>query len=165
MHYETTALAVANYFIRFYSEEETSKGYPLDNLRLNKLVYISYGVVYGYLKKRLYGDRIEAWRYGPVIPSVYHVFKCNGYSPIQDEVYVLNDDEGKLDVSLKEVRECLDAVMNAYNDTESVVLIERTHSIGSPWWYALQGKVGEKGVEIEKKMIEEYYYDFGQNKK
>ena len=156
MQYETTALAVANYFIDAYQQrKESERGYPIDLLRLNKLVYISYGIIYGYLRKRLYADRIEAWRYGPVIPSVYHTFKHKGRSPITEPVKV-PDEVCRLDEN-SAMESWLDGIMDIYSNESGVDLIERTHACGSPWWRALRGREGEKNVEIKKGVIEDHY--------
>lgn len=158
MEYETTALAVANYLVQ--TCPKTTKGdgmgYPIDLLRLNKLVYISYGIVYGYLEERLYEDKIEAWKYGPVVPSVYHAFKHNGHETIKHEVEVPNE-VWKLGDDLEEEKKLIDKIMGAYSGASGRDLIERTHVCGTPWWYALQGREGERNVEIRKDYVEVYY--------
>lgn len=49
----------------------------LTNMKLNKLVYFAYAES---LRdgRRLFDEQIEAWPYGPVVPSVYHAFRSNG---------------------------------------------------------------------------------------
>ncbi len=69
------ALGVANELI----DLADSDGKDLTLLKLVKLVFLSYafGLVLAkdepLIDPRF--DKVEAWRYGPVIPSVYHSFK------------------------------------------------------------------------------------------
>ena len=63
---KTTALNVANYLY--------SKGFT-DKIKIQKLLYISFGFYSYFQKENLFDDKIEAWQYGPVIPNVYHNFK------------------------------------------------------------------------------------------
>ena len=74
---ETDALAIANYFVRKGLSDTV--GEKLTLLRLVKYVYIAYGFSLALIDKSIINDRfdrVEAWKYGPVIPSVYHSF-CN----------------------------------------------------------------------------------------
>ena len=65
-----TAFHIANYFLWRAWEE----GVEVTPLKLIKLVYIAYGwnLVLNKDRPKLFEERIEAWKYGPVIPSVYH---------------------------------------------------------------------------------------------
>ena len=46
----------------------------LTPLHINKLVFFSHGWNLGILKKPLIVDVVEAWKYGPIIPSIYQTF-------------------------------------------------------------------------------------------
>ena len=80
---EVNALAVANYFVELSKRDKV----PLHLLGLVKRVYIAHGFSLAITGRPLIDprfDRIEAWKYGPVIPSVYHSFKHNKYDPITE---------------------------------------------------------------------------------
>ena len=78
-----SASCIANYFI------ENTKS--IDNLRLNKFVYIAYGLALVYKERELFKDRIEAWEYGPVIPAIYHEFRSNiSAKKITEQSYILD---------------------------------------------------------------------------
>ena len=62
-------LSVANFFI----DQENNK--DVDNIKVNKLVYVSLGFSLGMEDFVLFDEDVEAWKFGPVIPSVYHHFK------------------------------------------------------------------------------------------
>ena len=79
-----SALSVANYFV----DKSLKETKALKPLKLMKLVYIAHGYMlamlgYSVFSKRF--DKVEAWKFGPVIPSVYHSFKRYGNQPITEK--------------------------------------------------------------------------------
>ena len=132
------ATHIANYFLWRADEEGIE---DMTTVKLIKLVYFSYGWNLAIFDKKLFNERIEAWRYGPVIPSIYHEFKKFGASKIKryaidvaidtgDKTYpvVDEDDENTLLV--------LNAVWNIYKDKNGSVLSNITHEKSSPWEHA-----------------------------
>lgn len=72
------AKSVANYVIAYGMKI----GHPVSNLQLQKILY--YIQVY-FLKKKgipFFKDEIEAWQFGPVIPTVYYQYAAFGPAPI-----------------------------------------------------------------------------------
>ena len=83
------ALSVANYFLELAHKENR----PIHLLGLVKRVYIAHGFSLAMLDKPLIDPRfdpVEAWKYGPVIPSVYHSFKQYKASPITEPTVIWN---------------------------------------------------------------------------
>ena len=70
---------IANYFIWKADQDKIE---DLTSMKLIKLVYFSYAWHYAIFNKKLFTEKIEAWRYGPVIPSIYHEFKRFGNSKV-----------------------------------------------------------------------------------
>lgn len=103
-----------------------------------------------YTNKLLFNDDIEAWRYGPVIPSIYHAVKYYRNEPVKSDFFDEADDT--LDDDAKEV---INAVMNTYGRFGALELSTITHMKGSPW----EKTVKEKGVDrvISDLVIHEYY--------
>src|SRR5882724_82988 len=66
-----TSLSIANYFIKKARES----GAEMTPMKLIKLVYISYGWYLAFANKPLINEKVQAWKYGPVVPSVYQEFK------------------------------------------------------------------------------------------
>jgi uncharacterized phage-associated protein len=69
-----SAKAVANFFLE--REQDMS------SLKLQKLVYFAHGWHWALYDRPLIDERVEAWAWGPVIPSLYHEFKDRGAGPI-----------------------------------------------------------------------------------
>src|SRR5438093_6238406 len=111
--------AIANYFI----EKSAETGVPLSPMKLIKLVYLAHGWHLALTGKPLITEPIEAWKYGPVIASLYHVFKRygNGNLPITAKVStaVLPDDP--------DLKKLLDKVWDSYGKYSAVQLSTLTH--------------------------------------
>src|SRR4051794_9267350 len=73
-----SAKSIANFFIGLAA----AKGEKLSPMKLQKLLYYACGWYAGYTGQPLIDEAIEAWDYGPVIPSIYHEFKRFGSGSI-----------------------------------------------------------------------------------
>lgn len=72
------AESVANYVIAYGMKI----GHPVSNLQLQKILYY---IQVHFLKKKgipFFKDEIEAWQFGPVIPTVYYQYATWGPAPI-----------------------------------------------------------------------------------
>ena len=146
---------VANYFI-YRAEEENVN--DLTVMKLLKLVYFSYAWSLAVLEKKIFAEPIEAWPYGPVIPSIYHEFKDCGVKNItrysvkfdlekQDESYPIIETEKEPEIS-----KVLGAVWAMYKDCDGWNLSEITHEKNSPWDKTIQErKKIMQDAEIEKR--------------
>jgi uncharacterized phage-associated protein len=73
------AINVAELFLSWAHRD----GDLITNLKMQKLLYYAQAWhLVNFNKKPLFNDGIEAWDFGPVIPSVYHEYKTFGYRPI-----------------------------------------------------------------------------------
>lgn len=154
-----SALSIANYFI----DLAQSQGKEIKPLRLMKLVYIAHGFMLAMLNRSVLNprfDKVEAWKYGPVIPSVYHSFKIYGNNPITKKttVFIDMDEEGPHDIEYKiatpqledaEARQICNFVFKRYEKFSDWDLVEFLHKPQSPW-----GLVYKEG---ENKIIPDLY--------
>lgn len=157
------AIAIANYFIDKANSDDSAP-YQLTLLRLVKYVYIAYGFAMAILDKVIIDkrfDTVEAWKYGPVIPSVYHSFKHNKNNPITEKsmIAVSENEEGDLNfifptVTDKNILLVLDFVWNRYRDKSTSDLIDLLHKPGTPWHYCYKQGCN---AEIYDEMTKAYY--------
>lgn len=97
----------------------------MSNLKLQKMLYYEQGFHLAVFGKPLFGEDIEAWNYGPVVPGVYEKFAGNGKRGIVPPENVDFD----LD---KESGELFDEVFGIYNQFSAAKLVEMTHG-ETPW--------------------------------
>src|SRR5579871_2106878 len=60
---------------RFFIEKAHQSGKDISPMKLIKLVYIAHAWNLAFYKKPLISESVQAWKYGPVIESLYHGFK------------------------------------------------------------------------------------------
>lgn len=138
---------IANYFL----DKADAEGRAITPLKLIKLVYIAYGWVLALLGRKLFDENIEAWKHGPVIPSLYHEFKHYQGAPITDDAQWYDLDTGKsfrptIKADDKAVRSILDKVWAAYKMFSGWALREKTHEAGTPWKRTFDPKVMSKPI-------------------
>lgn len=145
--------AVANEFLK--------KSNEISVLKLVKLCYIAQGFSLAVLDRPIFNDdRIEAWRYGPVVPSIYHEFKHFGRKNITtksqfvtftedfnfiEETPVLTDENDKKIVQI---------VWNMYGGLSANRLVDLTHKSGTPWDLTYRPNLNNI---IPNDLIKEYY--------
>ncbi len=107
-----------------------AQGKSFSNLQLQKLTYVAHGLSLAIHKRPLVVDDVFAWKYGPVLPSVYFRFKAHGSAPITEQRDVILDAESDTIVN--------DVVSKLGHFTGSQ-LVELTHRTGSPWHQTWDG--------------------------
>lgn len=142
-----TATDVANYFIYLGSKKvigDNKEREGVTNLKLQKMLYLAQAYFLAKFGKPLFSDKIEAWEFGPVVPSVYHKLKKHSSNPI-----ILEEDKTKI---AEEDKEILQKIWDAFGGYSASKLVDITHA-HSPW------KDAYKSVnkEISNKVISEYY--------
>lgn len=147
-----SALTVANYFLDKASQEARA----LTPMQLIKLVYIAHGWHLGYFSRPLFNESVEAWKFGPVIDSVYQRTRRFGSSAVVGMLPGASPHNGAFD---ENVRSLLDSVWDAYKGFGGLQLSAMTHKKGTPWdvaWNEKGGK-GQYHAEIENSDIESHY--------
>ncbi len=141
------SIAIANYFI----DKSLSENTDITLLKLVKLVYIAHGYMLALLDKSFIEsryDRVEAWRFGPVIPNVYHTFKHNKNNPIKEKGVICLFDDKDMPFVVPEIVEepkfILDFVWKRYGKLSASELVDLLHQKGTPWnYYYQEGKNNE----------------------
>ena len=127
----------------------TKEGEPTTPLHLVKLVYISHGWMLGLHGTPLIQEDVEAWKYGPVIPAIYHRYKPFGGYHIQ---LPTKSREGQMD---EDQQELVEAVEEGYRRFSAVELSAMTHRSGSPWDVTV--KKSRLGAVIPVPLIQKHY--------
>lgn len=123
---------------------------PMTAMKLQKLVYYSQAWSLVWDDKPLFGERIEAWAMGPVVPDLYNAHR--GLFMVQQIP------QGNPEALSPEGRETVDAVLNYYGGKTAQWLSDLTHQ-ERPWQQAREGfGPGEPcGNEITAASMAEYY--------
>lgn len=152
-----SSLLIADYIL-------SKHDYIFTSFKLIKMIYIAHGRTLAAFDKPLIHDRIEAWRYGPVIPVLYHELKMWGDKKIQNLHYCGTDiNNAKLCKerlnffkTIISSQECsiVDNVINEFGNRSFEDLQLLCHARGSPWDACYDGKMY---AEIPDERIKKYY--------
>lgn len=132
------------------------KDLQLSNLQLQKLVYIAHGYMLGWKSTPLVNDEIQAWKYGPVIHSIYNQFKENGANKVPTEG--IDNVTIDADFTADEII-CLNGVLDLYANRTPESLITTTHQENTPWdevWNKSGGK-SSYFAKIPNELIKNHY--------
>ncbi len=142
-----TAGNVAKYIIYLASQPfvgDNNEREGITNLKLQKVLYFVQAYSLSKLGKSLFTDKIEAWEYGPVVPSVYRKYKEKKSDPIISE-------EDKSSLS-EEDKEIVQKVWNTFGGYSASRLVDITHA-HTPWKQASKSTI----KLISDKALKEYY--------
>lgn len=119
--------------------------FPMSHLKLQKILYLCYEK---FLKKTgipLFKDEIYAWKYGPVVESVYHQYKIYGSDVIpyeEDDTVIIPVDKITIPPSFMRILvsehgevalSIILTVLKKYGKYTAGELVEITHMEGTPW--------------------------------
>jgi uncharacterized phage-associated protein len=132
-----SAAAVANEFLHIAHRE----GKRVTPLKMQKLVYFAHGWHLAITGKPLITEPIQAWQYGPVISSLYQIFKEAGSNPIHFPASVpiqggyipakLEREGRPQEVAI--AKRIIERVWQQYGRYTAAQLTTITHSNNSPW--------------------------------
>jgi uncharacterized phage-associated protein len=157
------ARAIANYFLELAKRDVKT----LDLMKIQKLVYLAHGWSLAISGKPLITDKVEAWKYGPVIRSIYREFAHAGSGPIKQPAFDAKFIDGKLvfsplkledigDPENENVKRLLNEVWKAYGGYSGIQLSNYTHEVGSPWADTWRS---EGGIDIIPDALIKTYFE------
>ena len=103
------------------------RGMETTPMHVLKLVYICHGWVLGLTDQPLVDEPVEAWRYGPVLPSVYRRYKSFG----RDSITAVPIDRSEM--LGEQQREFVEVVEEVYRNYSALELSSLTHRPDTPW--------------------------------
>lgn len=124
-----TATAIANFFIGKGMQEDK----PVDQMKVQKLVYFAHGWHLAIAGEPLLNEAIEAWRFGPVIPSLYNSLKYSGNQSITKPIEIFEFDGALANGSNNELNLFLSGIWNLYSPFTGIQLSNMTHEEETPW--------------------------------
>lgn len=127
-----SAMEIAKYVVN----KCTNDKHPISNLQLQKILYY---IQKEYLKSgdMAFGEEIEAWQFGPVVPYVYYEFAGSGAMPIiaRYDIGLEWSDEERINRIVEEKR-----ALNPWD------LVADSHKPGGPWESVYQEGKGYRRV-------------------
>lgn len=149
-------LAVANFFI----QKSFDSGIEVTTMKAIKLVYISHGWHLGIYETPLINEAVQAWKYGPVVESVYQEFKNYGSKDIT-KLYETTTEKGTSVIPVIDDTTIpfLDRIWEVYKNYNGLQLSTLTHQKGTPWDIVWNEKGGCKknSAIISNDIIQEHY--------
>ena len=127
-----TALNVANTFLARAKQDNVD----VTPMKLQKLIYIFYKE---YLKKtneKLFEEKFEVWKYGPVLSDVHYAFQKYRANAVDDFYY--DDNKRKNYTTVKLIPgtafySVFNAVWNKYSHYSGTFLSNLTYQDGTAW--------------------------------
>ena len=158
-----SAKAVGNYFLDRY------RGHGITPLKLQKLVYLAHGwnFVFRPNVPLIEDEHAEAWRYGPVFPSLYYEFRDLGRQPISRLATELELDPKDMKTVLTRVpripetdgviHHFLGEIWRIYGGYSGVQLSELCHKPQSPWYTTRAQNPTLRNANIDNELIRRHY--------
>ena len=138
---------IANELITIANQHDQS----MSIMRLLKLSYMAHGWTLAIVDEPLVNDYVQAWRYGPVIPSIYYAFRPHGVYGLQKIRMV------KEQIIDDKTCDLMNAVYKMYLNLSDGQLSQLTHIRGGPWHKTY--RPGKLGIVIPNGLISEHFKD------
>lgn len=135
---------IANYMI----DKKKDDG-GLRPLQLIKLVYIAHGWFLAFTNGiALLREPVQAWKYGPVVPSLYHAVKGSR------EIVKLLPGAQSWNILHQDERKILNETLELYGHFTGTQLSSLTHQKDTPWAETWDGTFYN---DIPNELIRDYY--------
>lgn len=150
------ATAVANEFLGLAH----AYGEALTPMKIPKLVYFAHGWHLAVTGKPLISEGVQAWEYGPVIPSLYFELRAHGNQavrfPREDGRPALRMDQcGRPIEEVQLAQQIIRKVWETHGGFTAARLSNASHAPDSPWSQIY--REGIKSIQIPDDMIRNYF--------
>lgn len=151
-----SSLLIASAFVK----KGIDTGQPITQMKLQKMVYFAQGVHLALYDESLITESFQAWKYGPVIPDIYHAYKMYGSNPINEVTWVLNGACSDEDLALmsENAKKTINYTWDSLKGINAVQLSNWTHKEGSPWKKYYTDGIND--VRIPNEDITSYFNQF-----
>lgn len=119
-------------------------------LKLQKLLYLAQGYSYAFYDRPLFNDELEGWVHGPVVRTVYDIFKNYQYNSIDTNFEVEELDD--------EAQDVLNYVIKNFAKYDAKYLEKLSHE-QEPWILSRNGLDPDERSDktISKESIANYF--------
>jgi len=165
-----SAKAIANSFL----DLARAHGQSLTPMKIQKLIYYANGWHSAIKGEPLLDEQVEAWPYGPVIPSIYRAFSDHGNQPITSPLVdfeFLDGPDSREDFryhapSLEDntdqaefAHALLNRIWETYGGYSAIQLSNMTHAPGTPWRQVHDRYSGRipRGTDIPWESIRDFF--------
>jgi uncharacterized phage-associated protein len=139
-------------FAKLMIVKANQNGISANMTKVQKLLYVAYGINLAVTKTRLLNEHPQAWPYGPVFPTTRNkLLKVEDFGTITIEEVpgqLANDNDSKI---------LIDLVLDNYGNFTAFELTEWSHSPDSPWDLTVSQKGFKWGRVIEDDLIQSYF--------
>lgn len=116
-----SAIDLSKYIIKKCVED----GHPISNLQLQKILFFIQKKWLSIYDFPAFCEPIQAWKFGPVVPSVYNMFCGNGAMAIMGCSSYKNEEMQEDDM--------LNGIIEEKRELDPWELVEETHAPGGAW--------------------------------
>ena len=141
-----SVLDVADFIILASGKES-----DMTQLKLQKMLYFAQGTHLARTGEPLFDDPILAWKYGPVVESVYNDFRHFDSQPVE----IAEEDNFDISAIAQEDQALLSSVYETFGQYSAWKLCEMTHA-EAPWKDTWKTTPNTGGV-IPREKIKEYF--------
>lgn len=133
----------------FINRVDRDAGEAITHLKLQKLLYFAQAYHLANFNRQLFSEDMQAWAHGPVVPSVFQIYKDRSWSAIEPGAGAVVDDS---------VVEYLDAVFDKFGKFGAKQLEKLTHD-HDPWKVTRGDLRPEQSCNrpIDKKLMRDFY--------
>lgn len=124
MSKEYDSVSLARFMIAYGNEN----GFEMNMTKLQKLLYIAYGVYLAVKNERLTNEHPQAWPYGPVFPTTRNKLLHVSFDSLSMEHEKKPSDE---------ICSLVRLVFNSYGEWTASELSAWSHKENSPWFYTV----------------------------
>ena len=142
------SVAMARYIIAYANENR----YMINMTKLQKLLYITYGVYMAVKDERLINEHPQAWPYGPVFPTTRNKLLKKDFTTIK-----LTDADLKEIADNPDMPSLMKLVFSSYGSKTAAFLSEWSHKPGSPWDKTVNQDSFKWGDRIPDELIQSYF--------
>ena len=146
MPYSASLIAYA------FVKKGIENGKPVTQMKVQKMVFFAHGYSLARFGEPLIEEEFEAWKFGPVIPTIYQTYKFYGSADITDVSLIVNVDLLESELCNLDAN-ALDAINYTWKVTKNMPassLSAWTHKAGSPWQEVYRDNINSIPIKNEK---------------